>query len=330
MPQNTTKKRVELHAHLGSSVDPVILWTIAHQRGIKLPSKDYWDFEKMITMAPDERNTTLEEMDSKYFEWTERIQSSPEGLEVAVHSVIGGGYRKCNIVVQELRFNPMRRNRSGERDLDHIILASIRGLQRSLLEYPQVKAGIIFSMDRRFSYGQNEIILQKAIKYAKDGVVGVDIAGPYVAEFSMESHAPLFAEAKSAGLGVTIHTGEEGSIDEMRYVVSTIKPNRIGHGILAAKDPDFLGELRESGITLELCPTSNLKNSILKDVSELRATIRAFADSGVKFTINTDGPEMYQSNLAEEEAFLLKENILSQAEIDQATAWAFDATFVRS
>ena len=329
MTRYTLKKRAELHSHLGSSVDPVIMWTIAHQQGIKLPSKDYWDFEEMITMSADERNTSLEEMDRKYFEWTERIQSSPEAIEMSVYSVIGGGYRKCNIVLQELRFNPMRRNRAGERDLDHIISASLWGMQRALLDYPQVKAGIILSMDRRFSFEQNEIILKKAIRYAKDGVVGVDIAGPYVKSFSIEKHASLFFRARDAGLGVTIHTGEEGSIDEMRYVVTTIKPDRIGHGVLSAKDPSLLELMRDRGVTLEICPTSNLKNSIVKNVDELRSIIRAFVDHGVKFTINTDGPEMYQSNLADEETFLLKEKILSQEEIDQATAWAFEATFMR-
>lgn len=329
MTRQTMKKRAELHSHLGSSVDPVIMWTIAHQQGIKLPSKDYWDFEEMITMSADERNTSLEEMDRKYFEWTERIQSSPEALEASVHSVIGGGYRKCNIVLQEVRFNPMRRNRAGERDLDHIIRAALWGMQRALLEYPQVKAGILLSMDRRFSFAQNEIILNKAIRYAKDGVVGVDIAGPHVSEFSIESHAPLFQRARDAGLGVTIHTGEEGSVDEMRYVITTIKPERIGHGVLSAKDPALLELVRESGVTLEVCPTSNLKNSIVKSVDELRAIIRAFVDNGVKFTINTDGPEMYQSNLLKEENFLLEENILNQEELDKTTAWAFDATFIR-
>lgn len=329
MTRQTMKKRAELHSHLGSSVDPVIMWTIAHQQGIKLPSKDYWDFEEMITMSADERNTSLEEMDRKYFEWTERIQSSPEALETSVHSVIGGGYRKCNIVLQEVRFNPMRRNRAGERDLDHTIRAALWGMQRALLEYPQVKAGILLSMDRRFSFAQNEIILNKAIRYAKDGVVGVDIAGPHVSEFSIESHAPLFQRARDAGLGVTIHTGEEGSVDEMRYVITTIKPERIGHGVLSAKDPALLELVRESGVTLEVCPTSNLKNSIVKSVDELRTIIRAFVDNGVKFTINTDGPEMYQSNLLEEENFLLKESILSQEELDKTTAWAFDATFIR-
>lgn len=329
MTRPNTKKRAELHAHLGSSVNPVVMWTIAHEQGIRLPSKDYWDFQDMITMSEGERNIDLEEMHRKYFEWTELIQSSPQAVERSVHSVIGGGYRKCNIVLQELRFNPMRRNRAGERDLDHTILSALWGMQRALLEYPQVKAGIILSLDRRYPHAQNEVIVEKAIKYAKDGVVGVDIAGPYTKDFSMESHRDLFERAKDAGLGVTIHAGEEGELEEMKYVVETLKPHRIGHGVLAAKAPAFLDVLAKSGITLELCPSSNLKNSIVKDVNELRNTVRAFVDHKVRFTINTDGPEMYQSNLEDEENFLISNSVLSEEEVDRCIATAFDATFVK-
>ena len=59
-----------------------------------------------------------------------------------MHGAIGGAYRKQNITTLELRFNPMKRNRGGERDLDHIIMAAVRGLDRAGLEYPQVRAGL--------------------------------------------------------------------------------------------------------------------------------------------------------------------------------------------
>ena len=62
----------------------------------------------------------------------------------------------------ELRFNPMKRNRGGERDLDHIILAAVRGLD-SPAEYPQVRCGLILMMDRTFEPRQNEIVVEKAI-----------------------------------------------------------------------------------------------------------------------------------------------------------------------
>ena len=95
-----------------------------------------------------------------------------------MHAAIGGAYRSQGITTLELRFNPMKRNRGGERDLDHIILAAIRGLDLASLEYPQVRAGLILMMDRTFDRRLNEIIVEKAIRWAPPGIVGVDIAGP--------------------------------------------------------------------------------------------------------------------------------------------------------
>lgn len=331
MAQKTDTPRAELHTHLGAAVHPVVLWTIAHEQGIKLPAKNFWDFEAMITMSRDERNADTEEMTNNYFLLTQLIQSSPEALEMSTHSVIGGGYRKCNLVVQELKLNPMRRNRAGERDLDHIILAALWGMRRATLEYPEVKAGLILEVDRTFTLEQNEIILDKAIRYAHDGVVGIDVSGPHRDSFSMEAHMPLFERARKAGLGITMHTGEaEGSDEEMRFVVENIHPNRIGHGIRSARHPDILKSLKEQGITLEICPTSNLKNSMVKDVDELRTIIRAIFDAGVKITINTDGPEMYQSNICDEENFLEENGILSKDEIAQCRKWAFEVSFIKS
>ncbi|MEK7613654.1 MAG: amidohydrolase family protein [Patescibacteria group bacterium] len=323
-------KKAELHTHLGAAVDPVVLWTIAHQQGIRLPVRNYWDFQKMITMSGDKKNESLHAMDKDFFHWTELIQSSPEALEMSVHSVIGGGYRKCNLTLQELRFNPMLRNRAGERDLDHIILAALWGMRRAVLEYPEVKAGVILMMDRRFSLTQNEIIVEKAIRYMNDGIIGVDVAGPDHPTFSMEAHAPLFERARNAGLGITVHTGEVGNIDEMEYVIKNIKPDRIGHGVMAAAHPHLLELLRSSGITLEVCPTSNLRNSVLPDVETLKRTLRTFIDSGVAFTINTDGPEMYQTNVLNEEMFLQSEGILSEAEVATCTERAFNASFIKT
>ncbi len=329
MPASTTTPRAELHTHLGGAVDPPILWSIAHRQGIRLPTKDYWEFESMVTMGDHDRNHGLKEMNERFYRWTELIQSSPEAIQESVASVIGGGYRKCNLVLQELRFNPMFRNRRGERDLDHIINAARWGLERALVEYPKVRAGIILMMDRRLSFEHNEIILEKAIKYQGRGIVGIDVAGPDRRSFSMKRHAALFARAKNAGLGVTVHCGETGNVDEMRFVVRDIRPDRIGHGIVAANDPRLMDELAASEITLELCPTSNLKNGMLRDTRELKTTIRNLLEHGVRITVNTDGPELYHTNVFKEQEFLLKIGALSKREIARCNEWAFEASFIQ-
>src|SRR2546427_13104330 len=116
MPNRPSDELIDLHTHLGGAVDPAIMWTIAHQQGIRLPTKDYWEFVDLITIAPGERKS-FEEFLALY-RWTELIQSSPIAVETSVHEVIGGGYRKSKSTAPELGVEPRQRNPGGEADLD--------------------------------------------------------------------------------------------------------------------------------------------------------------------------------------------------------------------
>jgi adenosine deaminase len=323
----------ELHTHLGGSVASEILWSLAHEQGIALPVKDYWEFDRLVTVSDPRGVPDLNALDGIYH-WTELIQSSPIAVERSVHAAIGGAYRSQRITTLELRFNPMKRNRGGERDLDHIILAAIRGLDRASLEYPQVRAGLILMMDRTFTERQNSIIVEKAASWASRGIVGIDIAGPRPdgARYPYASLAPLVEEARTHGLGVTIHVGEEGGehgVEELGEVLESLRPDRIGHGILAAHDPELLAALRDTGTVLEICPTSNLLTKALTDEDALRETFRAFAEGGVAFTIATDGPEMMRTHLRDEFELLRRIGALDDEELREANARGHEASFVR-
>src|SRR3954464_7671936 len=323
----------ELHTHLGGSVSSDILWTLAHEQGIALPVKDYWDFDRLVTVSDPRVVPDLDALD-KIYHWTELIQSSPIAVERSVHAAIGGAYRSQGITTLELRFNPMKRNRGGERDLDHIILAAIRGLDRASLEYPQVRAGLILMMDRTFTSRQNEIIVEKAIGWAARGIVGVDIAGPRPggARYDYRDVQPMVETAREAGLGVTIHVGEEGGEmgrEEVAEVLDVLRPDRIGHGILAAGADELMRELREAEVVLEICPTSNLLTKALADEPAVRDVFRAFVDRGVRFTIATDGPEMMRTHLRDEFELLERIGALSQDELDEANLRGHEASFLR-
>ncbi len=322
----------ELHTHLGGSVSSDILWTLAHQQGIALPVKDFWDFDRLVTVSDPRGVADLDALDAIYH-WTELIQSSPLAVEVSVHGAIGGAYRSQGITTLELRFNPMKRNRGGERDLDHIILAAIRGLDLASLEYPQVRAGLILMMDRTFPPELNAIIVEKAIRWGPRGIVGIDIAGPRPGHerYDYRQVIPMVEEARSAGLGVTIHVGEEGGDmgrEEITQVVEELRPDRIGHGILAASDAEVMRELREAEIVLEICPTSNLLTKALPDEAAVRDTFRTFVDHGVAFTIATDGPEMMRTHLRDEFDLLLRCGALTRDELDEANARGHAASFI--
>jgi adenosine deaminase len=322
----------ELHTHLGGSVASDIMWSLAHEQGIALPVKDYWEFDRLVTVSDPRGVDGLDALNAIYH-WTELIQSSPLAVEQSVHGAIGGAYRSQGITTLELRFNPMKRNRGGERDLDHIILAAIRGLDRASIEYPQVRCGLILMMDRTFSAEQNAIIVEKAIRWSSRGVVGIDIAGPRPGgeRYPYRSLLPLIDEARSAGLGVTIHVGEEGDehgLAEIGEVVETLRPTRIGHGILAAQDPELMATLRDLEIVLEVCPTSNLLTGALAGEDEVRFVFRRFAEHGVPFTVATDGPEMMRTHLLDELELLLRIGAADEDELRAANARGHEASFV--
>jgi adenosine deaminase len=320
-----TRPLTELHCHLGGAVAPAIMWGIAHAQGIRLPTKDYWEFRDLITVSARRGRSFNGYLD--LFHWTELIQSSPIAVERSVYEVIGGAYRKNNITAIELRFNPMKRNRGGEQDLDHIISAAIRGMDRAVLEYP-VTPGLILCLDRAFPYSLNEIIAEKAIAYRTRGVVGIDIAGPEAANFKPAEYRRLFERCRRRGLGVTVHTGEAGPVEEIAEVIEQLEPSRIGHGVKAAYDPRTMAMLREREITLEVCPTSNLTTRVVSGWDEFRWIFDNFRRNGVRFTINTDGPEMLKTYIRDELSTLGRLGILSVEEQEQSAEWARQASFV--
>jgi adenosine deaminase len=315
----------ELHVHLGAAVTPAIMWGIAHAQGIRLPTKDYWAFRDLITVGRRRRSF---EAYLDLFHWTELIQSSPIAVERSVYEVIGGAYRKNNVTQIELRFNPMKRNRGGEQDLDHIIAAAVRGMDRAMLEYPAVRAGLLFCLDRGFSRELNEIIAAKAIAWRSRGVVGIDIAGPVVDDFRFADYAGVYAECRRAGLGLTVHAGETGGPEEVREAIEALDPDRIGHGVRAAEDAGVLAMLRERGTVLEVCPSSNLHTRVLDGLADVRRVVRALVDHDVRFTLSTDGPEMLRTFIRDELRLLLRHEILSLEEAQRVVEVGHEASFL--
>jgi adenosine deaminase len=324
---------VDLHIHVGAAVAPHVLWEIAHDHGFKLPVKTYWEFRDLVYADPA-RVSSLDGYLEIMHRWTERIQSSPSAIERSVYAIMGKEYRSSRVTTIELRFNPMKRNLGGERDLDHIIAAAIRGMERACLAYG-IRAGLVFCLAREFDYALNDIIVRKAEKYRDRGVIGVDLAGPeqHTLELGddVDRYSDLFARARAAGLGTTIHTGETAhtGVGGVLRVIERLRPDRIGHGIAAAQSEEVMARLVERGIVLELCPSSNLRTRAVAGLDELRDVVGRLRRGGVRTTINTDGTYLLRTTLREEFDLLLAHGILSPADALDCIETARQATFVR-
>jgi adenosine deaminase len=325
----------ELHAHLGGSVDAATMWELAHEQGIKLPYRDYWHFAAATNVG---RGTDgLDGLD-RIYHLTELIQSSPEGVFRAVHGMISGGYRAQRITTHEVRFNPAKRNRGGERDLDAIVMAAVHGIDRATLEYP-VRAGLILMMDRGFPPELNAAVVERAIRFRSRGVVAIDIGGPRPggapAPYPYRDLAPLVARARDAGLGVTLHAGEEGVnapdpapfVEEMRQVLA-LGVDRIGHGIITAMDPRLQEEVLAAGVVLEICPTSNVRTGAVRDEEQMAEIVFALEAAGIPIVIATDGPEMIGTRLRAEYAMLVRRGAMSAESARRANARGHEVSFI--
>ena len=328
MPSTLSRKvpLAELHCHLGAAVTPAIMWSIAHAQGIKLPTRDYWEFRDLITVHP--RRPKSFDGYLQLFHWTELIQSSPIAVERAVYEVVGGAYRKNNITTMELRFNPMKRNRGGEQDLDHIIAAAVRGHGPRDPRVPG-QAGPASSASTARSRTSST---RSSRRRRSPGATGASSAStspaPSRATFRVADYRRLFRRVRQYGLGITVHTGESGPVEEIARVIELLEPDRIGHGVKAAYDPRTMAMLRERGIVLEICPTSNLNTGVVSGWDEFRWIFDQFHRNGVRYAISTDGPEMLKTYIRDELATLGRLGILSLEQQEQIAATSLAASFV--
>ena len=318
----------ELHAHLGGSVPPHVLWEIAHLQGIALPTKDYWEFVDLTSISDPRGVDGLAGLD-RIYHLTELIQSSPLAVERSVYGMVGGGYRSQRITTSEVRFNPMKRNRGGERDLDHTILAAIHALDIAELAYPQVHAGLILMMDRTFSSEQNAIIVDKAIRYAPRGVVGVDIAGPRPSpgrSRTASSRSTCGPRATPAWASPST-SARRASPTRSARSSSTCGPTASATASWPPAIRSSSGCCATRGTVLEICPTSNLLTGALGDEEEVVRVFRTFLEGGVRVTVSTDGPEMMRTHLRDEFEFLCRIGALQPDEARAANVTAHEVRF---
>lgn len=138
-------------------------------------------------------------------------------------------------------------------------------------------------------------------------VIGLDLAGDEEMAYPMDLPS-LFREAKDRfGLGITIHAGETGRVENVRSAVELFGADRIGHGTAAGKDPELLELLSSMGICVEVCPISNrLTGAVPANEAH---PLQQFRRYGVPFVICSDNPAIHQRGLADDQAAAMAEGL---------------------
>jgi len=135
------------------------------------------------------------------------------------------------------------------------------------------------------------------VQAAHPRVVGIHLGGDEIG-FPARDFAPAFARAHEAGLGCAAHAGEAGGPESVRDAVEVLGVQRIGHGVRAVEDAGLLAQLAACGITLEVCPTSNVRTGVVADYAA--HPLPALLGAGIAVTLGADDPAYFHTDLTRE------------------------------
>jgi len=188
-------------------------------------------------------------------------------------------------------------------DLDEMVQGAAAGFAKARLDGgPRV--GLVFDYGRQNGPELAWRILDVAIRNMRHGVVAWSIGGDEI-QHPPEPFADVFAAARRAGLHVMAHAGEVVGPESVRGAVEVLGVERVGHGIRSSGDAELLALLRERNVTLDVCPSSNVRTGAVASVAE--HPLRNLVEAGVRVTLNTDDPTFFHTTLNDEYRMAVRE-----------------------
>ncbi|MEO6301480.1 MAG: adenosine deaminase [Paracoccaceae bacterium] len=278
--------KVELHLHLEGGAPPAFIKGLAKEKHMDLSGlfnedgsykfTDFWHFLKVYEAA----TTTLK---------------SPEDFYRLTLAVLEES-AKSGVVYTEAFLSPDfcgNRDVSAWKEYLHAIEEAAEKAHKTL----GITLRGIITCIRHFGPDKARQTARCAAETKGRFITGFGIAGDEKIG-KPKDFTYAFDMAREAGLRLTAHAGEWGGPDSVRDAIKDLKVERIGHGARAIEDMALVEEIAETGITLELCPGSNVALGIFP--SFRKHPIGEMYNRGVKVTISTDDPPFFHTTMARE------------------------------
>jgi adenosine deaminase len=314
--------KAELHLHLDGSLRPSTALELAHERPRALPDLPS-DIETMRARlrAPSRCRDQAELL--RAFELPVALLQDSEALERCaaelVEDVAAEGTRYV-----EIRWAPalhLERGLTLRDGMAAVALGARRAASAADIDVRLVAVAL-----RTHPPDLGVEVARTAAGFVADGLTGFDLAGPEREAPDPRRFGTAFETARTGGLGITCHAGEWGGPAQVRAALA-IHPWRIAHGAPAADDGELRAELRALGVTLDLCPTSNLQVGIgSRDGS---APLPRLIRAGVPVTISTDDRTVSDLTLALELERAVRDLGLTPAEVAETQRQALAAAFLQ-
>lgn len=273
-------KKIELHLHFDGSIN--VEYTN------KLLGYDATD--ELIDTTSRDLGEYL-----KKFELPIKLLQDLNNIEEYAY-LLGKELERDEVIYAEVRFCPLFHVE--KYSIDEVVEAIRRGFKR----VSTVKVNLIFCMMRHFSVQDNYKIIMLTKRFLENGVVGIDLAGDE-ARYATENFKELFDIIRKEGIPFTIHAGEARSYESVNNAID-FGAKRIGHGISSIQSDEVVNKLIRMGVTLEICPSSNIDTDVIKSIES--HPIKQLVDNGVLVTINTDNRTVSNTSLNKEYELLRK------------------------
>lgn len=301
--------KAELHLHLDGSLRLDTALELAASRRIEAP-RTRSGMRGAMTAPP--RCTDQADL-LRAFDLPIALLQDAEALE-RVAAELAADKAADGLRYVEIRWGPLLHIARGL-SLEDGIAAVVRGASRGAAE-AGIVVRLICTALRSHDPGGNVRLAETASRFRDRGLTGWDLAGPEARFPDARLHERAFEAARAGGLRITLHAGEWGGAAQVRRALH-LEPERIAHGPGAADDPALVAELRERGIALDLCPTSNVQAAIVSTVAD--HPLARLHREGVVVTLSTDDATVADLTLSEEYRRAVERIGLTPGEL-----WAID------
>ena len=302
---------IDLHLHLDGSLSLPSVKELAALQKIDIMENDEELLKKLqVSEGCRDLNEYLEK-----FDFPCSLMQTPVGIEAAVRN-LEAELAAQGLFYGEIRFAPQLHTLQRMTQYE-VVEAAVRGMGQSSLK----SVLILCCMRGKGNEEANRETVRVAKAFLGKGVGAIDLAGAE-ALFPTADFEGLFHLAKELEIPYTIHAGEaDGPASVSKALEFGAK--RIGHGVRSMEDGALVQRLAAEGITLEMCPTSNLNTSIFEDYEAY--PLKKYMDAGVRVTVNTDNMTVSNTTVAEElqhmkDALHLTEDALYQLARNAAEA----------
>jgi adenosine deaminase len=318
-PRYNDLPKTEIHIHLEGSIRTQTIIDVAKEYGLKLPSYDVDELNRHVKVYDQMRDLAAV---LEAFAIFQNSITSPEVVEQIAWELFEDS-AKQNIRLFEVRFSPDWAFHGHNLDWDECLDGLLRAKDRAEREF-DMAIGYIAITSRSMGPESCAKTVDWAIRH-KDKFIGVDLADAEDV-FPIRDFAKPILKARDAGLKVTVHSGENTPASAVIETIQMVNPDRIGHGIHIIEDMKAVELVKDSDIALEVNPWSNyLTNSV--PTIEVHPLKKLF-DLGVKVTINSDDPEVLETNLNNEYRIAHEVLGMSMDDLKTCNRYAYEASFL--